>query len=631
MEKIRVRTIRLTLGEDRKGTFEVREGDVVTIGRDPSCTIQIAHESVSPVHCRIEFKNGAFLLTDLDSASGVIHEDRKHKHLPMSGDQEIHIGEIPVTSSEGRTEILASELSLGPIASPILRLGTFSKRVVLATKGEPTKPSLLTGAVALIKRAPAFSLSLVLHIVILGLVYDIPYLRFAEYSSEKILVDVDDLTDLALLDKEIEEEELEFDEPPLFPDDIPDYLNEEQLDQESVPEVDESRLQINPGAIGTGGGAYAGWASGLRGDPLRNISAGTRSYIEGLRRTGVDVAFVMDTTSSMERFINEAKVTVDRLISGLVLVVPDLRLSIVAYRDRGDEYVTHAVEFSRDRYELLNFLESLEAKGGGDREEAVYDGLKRAIQHLFWRDRAQKVVVLVGDSGYHREDERKLFRLLAEFRRAGGVVHAVCLGDEETPTFTEKSVVDMYSRLSQAAGGNCVQLSEYKRLFNTLVNLTFTKGIEPDVAGIASKAENTRIDRSIERHARKGDRAWLLEKLKRTPVHQRLVHELLKGTTRQDLLVLVEYLSSETMSSRTKWAALYIIHKTLRRDFGFDPSNPAYEQAGKIQMMRRAAELYPVGGDSGSRLAKPGSDEDQSKLRESRHLKPGKHASAIGK
>jgi len=628
MDIIRVNTIRLTLGEDKKGTFEVREGDVVTIGRDPSCTIQIAHESVSPVHCRIEFKNGSFFLTDLDSAAGVIESGRKHKHLQLAGDQNIQIGAIPVISSEGRSDVSSSELALGPIASPILRLGTFARRPAKAA-APPARIGLLSAAVALFRRAPAFSLSAVLHIVILALVYDVPYLRFADYETEKILVEVDDVTDLALLDEDKEEDKIEFDEPPLFPDDIPDYLNEEELDEDPVPEADDDGLRLDPGTIGTGGGSDRGWALGLRGDPLRNISAGARNYIEGLRRTGVDVAFVMDTTSSMERFINEAKVTVDRLITGLVHVVPDLRLSIVAYRDQKDEYLTHAVEFSKDRFELLNFLESLEAKGGGDREEAVFEGLNRAIRHLFWRPGAQKVVLLIGDSGYHREDERKLFKLLAEFRRQGGIVHAVCLGDEDTPTFTEKSVVEMYSRLSQATGGNCVQFSDYDKLFNIFVTLAFTSEFEPDVASIAAKAERSRIAQSILRRSKKGDRPWLLEKLTRTPVHPCLVQELLKGTTRQDLTVLVDYLASETVSSRTKWAALYIIHRTLGKDYGFDPKSAVSDQAGKLQMMRRAAELYPVGDTSGSRLAKPGSDDDQSKLPGTRH--PDKHASTIGK
>jgi len=498
-------------------------------------------------------------------------------------------------------------------------------------EAKPPRLQVLAAAIALFRRAPAFTLSLLLHVFILALVYDVPYLRFAEYDTDKILVEVDDVTDLALLDKEEEKKEIEFDEPELFPDDIPDYLNEEQIDPDPLPDKDESPLHLDPGTIGIGGGAFAGWPSGLGGDPLRNISAGARSYIEGLRRTGIDVVFVMDTTSSMERFINEAKVTVDRLISGLVHVVPDLRLSIVAYRDQKDEYVTHATEFSRDRFELLNFLEGLEAEGGGDREEAVYEGLRRAIHHLFWRPKAQKVVLLIGDSGYHREDERKLFRLLAEFRRADGIVHAVCLGDEDTSAFTEKSVVEMYSRLSQATGGNCVQLSDYDKIFSIFVNLAFASEFEPDVAAIAAKAEQSRIDRSIARRAKNGDRAWLLEKLKRTPVHHRLVRELLKGTTRQDLLVLVDYLSSETMSSRTKWAALYIIHKTLHNDYGFNPKRPASEQVGKLQMMRRAAELYPVGDKRGSRLAKPGTDDDQSKLPDRVHRRPGKHASTIGK
>ena len=48
----------------------------------------------------------------------------------------------------------------------------------------------------------------------------------------------------------------------------------------------------------------------------------------------------------------------------------------------------------------LDFLDSVEAGGGGDHPEAVYAGLRDAIDAMRWSRQARKVVILVGGPGY---------------------------------------------------------------------------------------------------------------------------------------------------------------------------------------------------------------------------------------
>jgi hypothetical protein len=70
----------------------------------------------------------------------------------------------------------------------------------------------------------------------------------------------------------------------------------------------------------------------------------------GKPRPRVEVAFVLDTTGSMGGLIEGAKrkiwLVARRIGEGQPR--PDLRIALVAYRDRGDQYVTRVHDFTGD-------------------------------------------------------------------------------------------------------------------------------------------------------------------------------------------------------------------------------------------------------------------------------------------
>ncbi len=49
----------------------------VVIGRSSKCDIVISHESMSRQHCRIDFSDGGYFVTDLGSSNGVFIDDTK--------------------------------------------------------------------------------------------------------------------------------------------------------------------------------------------------------------------------------------------------------------------------------------------------------------------------------------------------------------------------------------------------------------------------------------------------------------------------------------------------------------------------------------------------------------------------
>lgn len=90
-------------------------------------------------------------------------------------------------------------------------------------------------------------------------------------------------------------------------------------------------------------------------------------------RPAVEVMFVLDTSSSMTGLIAAAKDKIWSTANTLTSAepVPDIRMGLVGYRDRGDAYVTAFTPLSDDLDAVVARLMQFEAVGGGDTPESV--------------------------------------------------------------------------------------------------------------------------------------------------------------------------------------------------------------------------------------------------------------------
>lgn len=138
-------------------------------------------------------------------------------------------------------------------------------------------------------------------------------------------------------------------------------------------------------------------------------SAVTQSALavnERTERPRMDLAFCIDTTSSMQGEIDLVKAKVKELVAklGSGKPAPQIRVGLVAYRDRGDDYVTKVFPFSDDIDKVVKDISSLQAQGGGDGPEAVNQGLHSVVHDLKWDEskKAAKLVFLIGDAGPHQ-------------------------------------------------------------------------------------------------------------------------------------------------------------------------------------------------------------------------------------
>ncbi len=122
---------------------------------------------------------------------------------------------------------------------------------------------------------------------------------------------------------------------------------------------------------------------------------------------GVDMVFLLDATGSMGDEIEKVKASVGSIAQRIEQLPGSSapRFGLVAFRDRGDEFVTRSWDFTSDIQQFSANLSGIYAGGGGDNPESVNAGLHDAIHLPGWADnstgRHLRMIVLVGDAPPH--------------------------------------------------------------------------------------------------------------------------------------------------------------------------------------------------------------------------------------
>ena len=139
---------------------------------------------------------------------------------------------------------------------------------------------------------------------------------------------------------------------------------------------------------------------------VRPTSAKPRSTAKKARPR-VEVVFCLDTTGSMSGLIDGAKQKIWSLCNQIAggKPTPEVKVGLVAYRDRGDEYVTKVVDLTDDLDAVHAKLMGFVAAGGGDEPESVNEALHDALHKIHWSEGSGvlRIIYLVGDAPPHMD------------------------------------------------------------------------------------------------------------------------------------------------------------------------------------------------------------------------------------
>ncbi len=202
------------------------------------------------------------------------------------------------------------------------------------------------------------------------------------------------------------------------------------------------------------------------------------------RKPTVEVVFCIDTTGSMSALIEGTKLKVwsicNQILNGRPM--PTLRVGLVAFRDKGDDYITRVFDLREDLDEVYAELQTYQAHGGGDEPEHVNQALDDAVNKIRWSpDRGtSKIIFLVGDAPPHMDytDDVKYPVTCARALDRGILINAIQCGSSAECAKYWKDISQKggggYAVIPQGGGVRSVSTPFDKRLVE--INQELTRG-----------------------------------------------------------------------------------------------------------------------------------------------------------
>ena len=211
----------------------------------------------------------------------------------------------------------------------------------------------------------------------------------------------------------------------------------------------------------------------------------------------VDVVFVLDTTGSMGGLIQTAKEKIWSIATTMASAqqAPEIRIGLVAYRDRGDAYVTKVVDLSADLDSVYATLMDFQANGGGDGPESVNKALYDAVHSMSWseQDQAYQAIFLVGDAPPHMDyNEVRYPEIVATALDKGIVVNTIQCGDMPT-------TVAPWAQIASLSHGEFFQVEQAGGA--VALNTPF----DEEIAELSAQLDDTRLYYGTEEEKEKMD------------------------------------------------------------------------------------------------------------------------------
>ncbi|MDH5622684.1 MAG: VWA domain-containing protein [Gammaproteobacteria bacterium] len=215
----------------------------------------------------------------------------------------------------------------------------------------------------------------------------------------------------------------------------------------------------------------------------KNIDTAVQRHVTAKPR--IDVVFVLDTTGSMGGLIQTAKEKIWSIATTMAAAqqAPEIRIGLVAYRDRGDAYVTKVVDLSSDLDSVYATLMDFQADGGGDGPESVNQALYDAVHNISWseQEQAYQVIFLVGDAPPHMDyNEVRYPEIVAAATNKGIVVNTIQCGDMPM-------TVEPWSQIAALSNGEFFQVEQAGGA------VAFNTPFDEKIAELSAELDSTRL------------------------------------------------------------------------------------------------------------------------------------------
>lgn len=142
----------------------------------------------------------------------------------------------------------------------------------------------------------------------------------------------------------------------------------------------------------------------------------------------LDLMFVVDTTGSMGDEMRYLAKEFNAIVSSVTDKYPKvaMRFGLTLYRDKGDDYVVRAYDFTSDVDTMKTQLEKQSANGGGDYPEVMDEGIEKALKASWKAQDGVRMMFVVADAPPHDEKIKQMVPIIEKAREKG--IHIYPLG-----------------------------------------------------------------------------------------------------------------------------------------------------------------------------------------------------------
>jgi len=196
----------------------------------------------------------------------------------------------------------------------------------------------------------------------------------------------------------------------------------------------------------------------------------------------VDLTFVVDNTGSMGSEIGVAKDTIQTIINNLhEHYQSDIRFSAISYRDHTDDFAVKEYPFTTNVDTAKQFINEMDAQGGGDYPEALASAL-HVLSKKEFNKKGRKIVVWIADAPPHGMNASGDSYPEGDKDENGNKIDWIKLGDymkEKNVVFytiiCERSKSDQQlslfmDYLATKTDGKCLLLTEANKVPNIIIN-----------------------------------------------------------------------------------------------------------------------------------------------------------------
>ena len=234
----------------------------------------------------------------------------------------------------------------------------------------------------------------------------------------------------------------------------------------------------------------------------------------GSNGSTMEMVFVLDTTGSMGGLLSGAKQRIWGIVNGVMQTssLSSVKVGLVAYRDRGDRYITQVLPLTEDLDKVYTTLMEYEAEGGGDEAENVRRALAQGVANAGWSQPSAnhaQILFLVGDAPPHDyADEQDPLTTADLAVKQGIIVNTIQCGTSATTKEVWEAIArrgqGQYFLIPQNGGVQRVstpydeQLSQLgTRLGGTFLAYGGGAGAEGESYRVARKEVSERVEASV--------------------------------------------------------------------------------------------------------------------------------------